>query len=125
MTVAGLSFIADMLVKNDIDYCFGEWSGNVVYPYWVGEYIESETVGECGESEAIFILTGTTNKTWLSLEKIKEKICSIFPSTGFTHIFENKNGIAICYETAFCIPTNTVNFKRIQINLKVKEWSVN
>ena len=72
MTISGLKFIADRLKTAGIPYCFEEWSKDITYPYWVGEYTESEPLTESGESESTFILTGTTNGSWLSLEQQKE-----------------------------------------------------
>lgn len=59
MTLEGLKFISEKLEEADIPYCFEEWTENITYPYFVGEYIESEPVYEDGESESNFILTGT------------------------------------------------------------------
>ena len=82
MTAQGLAFISDSLEAAGINYSFQEWSGNVVYPYFVGDYIESSSDGEKGETQSRFILTGTTNSSWLSLEAQKEKLREIFPETG-------------------------------------------
>lgn len=125
MTIRGLNFIAGKLKAAEIPYCFEEWTKDIQYPYFVGEYTESEPLNEDGESESTFILTGTTRGAWLELEKAKEKIRGIFPDIGITAILENKNGIAVFYSSAMPVPTGTDELKRIQINLKVKEWRVN
>ncbi|MBQ8435724.1 MAG: hypothetical protein IJX24_06930 [Oscillospiraceae bacterium] len=122
MTTEGLRFIADCLLDAGINYSFREWSGSPVYPYFVGEYTESTPLYENGEAESVFILTGTTDDSWISLELVKEKLRSLFPDTGKTHIFDSKNAIAVMYSDSFCIPTGTGKFKRIQINFNVKEW---
>lgn len=62
MTVKGLGYIADKLNSAGIPYCFEEWTKEIQYPYFVGEYTESEAESEDGENESIFILTGTSRK---------------------------------------------------------------
>jgi len=124
MTAQGLSFIRQELSDAGINYSFGEWAGTLVYPYFVGDYIESPVLSEYGESECLFTLTGTADGSRLSLERVKEKIMNVFPDMGRLHTFEDGNAIAVFYSDAFYIPTGTVKYKRMQINLKVKEWSV-
>lgn len=124
MTTEGLKFISEKLKEADIPYCFEEWTENITYPYFVGEYIESEPVYEDGESESTFILTGTAKGNWLSLEKIKNKVREIFPDTGITKILSSDTAIAVMYAGSKPIPTGTEDLKRIEINLKVKEWRV-
>ena len=124
MTINGLKYIAAQLDSAKIPYCFEEWSKELQYPYCVGEYTETEPLNEDGECESVFILTGTTRDAWLSLEVEKEKIRNLFPEVGVTAILENKAGIAVCYCSSMPIPTGVDELKRIQINLKVKEWRV-
>lgn len=124
MTLNGLKFIADKLEEIGIPYCFEEWSRKISYPYFVGEYTESEPLNEDGERESTFILTGTTNGSWLSLEQIKQAVRKLFTDEGLTHIFSDNTGIAVMYTGSMPVPTGTDELKRIQINLKVKEWRV-
>lgn len=125
MTAEGLGFISDVLSKEGINYCFEQWSKKVKYPYFVGEYIETQMQNEDGQTESDFILTGFTVGSRLSLEKMKEKIHSCFPDMGTTHIFKSGNGIAVMYKDSFGVPTGNDKLKSIQINLKILEWSVN
>ncbi|MBE6846069.1 MAG: hypothetical protein E7508_10310 [Ruminococcus sp.] len=122
MTTEGLTFIAKCLSEAGINYSFQEWSGNPKYPYFVGEYMECTPLHENGETESVFILTGTTNDSWISLEHAKAELRNLFPETGKTQIFDSGNAIAVMYSDSFCIPTGTGKFKRIQINFNVKEW---
>lgn len=124
MTVKGLGYIADKLNSAGIPYCFEEWTKEIQYPYFVGEYTESEAESEDGENESIFILTGTSRKSWIELENAKADIRKIFPDDGVTAILEDETGIAVFYSSAMPVPTGTEELKRIQINLKVKEWRV-
>ena len=124
MTVNGLKFIADKLNAAGIPYCFEEWTKDIQYPYFVGSYTESEPHNEDGESNSTFLLTGTTRDSWLSLEQLKAEIKNIFPEDGLTAILEDKTGIAVFYTSSMPVPTGVDELKRIQINLKVKEWRV-
>lgn len=124
MSIAALKFISDTLDSLNVDYQFGEWTLNPVPdPYFVGEYTESEsmTKEEDGYQEISFLLTGTGTK-WLNLEQAKAKIESNISKTA---ILPNGNGIAVFYGGALIIPTGDDRLKRIQINLTIKEWSVN
>lgn len=124
MSLAVLKFISDALDSLNINYQFGEWSTNPVPdPYFVGEYTESESLTreEDGLQEATFMLTGT-GTNWLTLEQAK---ASIENNISKTAILPNGNGIAVFYAGSLIVPTGDAELKRIQINLTIKEWSVN
>lgn len=127
MTKKSLKFINDELVKLGVNYEFGEWSEeSVPTTYFIGEYQEEESVNEDGLQDTTFILTGTTRGTLLELEDIKEKIEDNFPPIdGKTAILDDGSGIAVFYSNSFLVPTGNDELKRIQINLKIKEWKVN
>lgn len=124
MTKQGLKYISDKLKDAGIPYAFMVWSKEVTYPYFVGEYTETEPLYEYGESETTFMITGTAKGSWLALENAKDTIRELFPEDGAGHIFVNGVGIAVMYSDSKPIPTNTDELKRIQINLKIKEWRV-
>ncbi len=124
MTKQGLKYISDKLTEAGIPYAFMVWTKPLTYPYFVGEYTETEPLYEYGESQCTFMLTGTANGSWLTLENAKEQIRELFCDSGTGHIFENGMGIAVMYSDSKPIPTNTDELKRIQINLQVKEWRV-
>ena len=124
MSIAALKFVSDTLDSLEISYQFGEWSTNPVpNPYFVGEYTEPEsmTKEENGYQETSFILTGT-GTSWLTLEQAKATIENNISKTA---ILSNGNGVAIFYGGSLIIPTGDAELKRIQINLTIKEWSVN
>lgn len=125
MTMEVLNFISSNLEQIGIDYEFEEWTSDPVpEPYFVGEYSESPPMDESGLQEVTFILTGTA-RTWILLEIAKSKIEKLFSKvTGKTAILENHSGIAIFYSNSFPVPTGDAELKRIQINLTIKEWSV-
>ena len=122
-----LKYIADIMAALGLPYDVIMWNGEQVPdPYWIGEYAETEPMSEDGLQESTFILTGTTRESWFSLEQAKTKIKNRFPPVnGDTAILDNGSGVAIFYSDAFPVPTEDGDYKRIQINLRIKEWSVN
>lgn len=127
MSIETLKYIADVMESLGLPYDFVTWNGEQVPdPYWIGEYAETEPLTEDGLQESTFILTGTTRESWLSLEQAKTKIKNRFPPVnGDTAILDSGSGVAIFYSDAFPVPTEDGDYKRIQINLRIKEWSVN
>lgn len=123
MTQESLAYINTALTNAGINYEFMEWASELVYPYFVGEYSEPEPMNEDGMQESTFMITGTTDGTWLSLEEaktiIERELCNK------TAILPNGNGIAVSYSGSLVVPTGNERMKRMQINLNIKEWKVN
>ena len=126
MSEEALTYIAEALESLGIPYDFATWNGDgPPDPYFIGEYDEEETLTEDGLQESTFIITGTTRASWLSLEQAKSKIRAAFPPiAGNTAILPSGAGLAVFYSDSFPVPTEDGSYKRIQINLRVKEWSV-
>ena len=122
MSLAVLKHIKEKLINGGINYEFGEWKSDIVYPYFVGEYSESPSNEEDGSIESAFILNGFTTGNWLDLENVKETIENLFAYD--TSIIENGSGLTVSYNGSLIIPTGDANLKRIQINLSIKEWRV-
>ncbi len=92
--------------------------------YFTGEYQELEGDNEAGEEESIFLLTGFSREGWGVLEQAKEKIREYF-SAGTGRLENTDSGsAAVFYENSFPVPVENEELKRIQINLKVKEWRI-
>lgn len=127
MTKEALKIIKDAMKELGLEYSFIEYSGKpVVYPYFVGEYTETEPFTEDGLQESIFLLTGFSRGSWLALEDARERIKNYFdPVSGKTVITESGSAVAIFYANSLPAPTADAELKRIQINLTVKEWRVN
>ena len=123
MSIEALKFINNKLVENGINYEFMQWTNDVVYPYFVGEYQEAESLNEDGLQETTFILNGFSKGSWFDLEQAKETIEKTFSNA--TAILPNGNGIAVFYSNSLVIPTGDAELKRIQINLAINEWKVN
>ena len=122
MTVGALAYINGVLDEAGIKYSFARFD-KAEDTYWIGEYYESESANEDGMIESDFILTGTTEGSWLELERQKETIIRSFRNS--TVILSGGNGLAIEYENALVIPTDTESIKRIELHLSVKEWRKN
>lgn len=127
MTKAALKIIKDAMKELGLKYGFGEYSAKpVVYPYFVGEYTETEPFTEDGLQESTFLLTGYSRGSWLTLEDAKERIENYFNRvSGKTVITESGSGVAVFYANSLIAPTADAELKRIQINLNIKEWRVN
>ena len=125
MTKNTLMFISAAMDSLEIEYAFMEYKKSpVVYPYFVGEYTEEESVTEDGKQDSTFMLTGFHRGTWLELEDAKEKIEHLF-GDGLSYIATNGSACVVCYGNALVVPTDDAELKRMQINLSVKEWKVN
>lgn len=125
MSVASLSIVSNSMNELGINYEFGEWNSKVVYPYFVGEYQEVPNPNEDGMLESQFILNGFSRGSWLELEEAKEKIENHFNKvSGKIVTADDKSTVAIFYENGLIVPTGDEQLKRIQINLKIKEWKV-
>ena len=123
MTIDSLKFISDTLTGAGINYEFWEWTSPVTYPYFVGEYSESEPVNEDGMQESEVILNGFTREAYLELETAKSKIETLF--SNMATILPNGNGLAIFYAGSFVVPTGDEELKKIEIHLRINEWKVN
>ena len=122
-----LKVISDAMTELGLEYSFGRYTkSRVIYPYFVGEYQETEPFTEDGLQESTFLLTGFSRDTWLTLEDAKEKIANYFNRvSGNTVITDNGSAVAVFYAHSLIVPTGDAELKRIQINLHVKEWTVN
>ena len=83
-------------------------------------------MNEDGMQEATFILNAFSRGKYLALEEAKEAIENQFNKvSGKTVIADNGSAVAIFYANSLVVPTGNAELKRLQINLTVKEWSVN
>ena len=127
MSKAVLKLVSDAMNSLGLEYDFGTYKKNpVVYPYFVGEYQETESTTEDGLQETTFLLTGFSRDSWLTLETAKEKIENYFNHvSGKTVITDNGSAVAIFYAGSLIVPTGDAELKSIQVNLSIKEWKVN
>lgn len=122
MTTEGLNSISSIL-KPLINYHFLYYkTDKVEYPYWVGEYLESEYSAETNYQETTFILTGVTRGSYLELEKQKEIIKKALKDKRA--ILSSGTGIAVHYDYSMPIRVDDIELQKIQINLTIQEWEV-
>ncbi len=125
MSIEALEIIKAGLVSLGVNYELAAWTQAPVYPYFVGEYQETEPVTEDGLRESTFILTGFTRDSWLELEEAKEAIENYFDAiSGRTTITESGSAVVVSYANGLIVPTGDAELKKIQINLSIKEWKV-
>ena len=117
-----LRFIKDQLESIGVPYEFGEWTTEIKYPYFVGEISEEEPTTEDGAEFSTFMLNGFHRGKYIDLEEIREKIKKHFSTIHGLRGSTESGAIAVFYGSAFYIPTNEADLKRIQINLTIKEW---
>ena len=126
MSKVVLKLVSDAMDSLGIEYGFVTYEGNpIVYPYFVGEYTETESTTEDGLQETTFMLTGFSRDTWLTLEDARERIENSFNRvSGKTVITDSGSAVAVFYAHSMIVPTGDAELKSIQINLSIKEWRV-
>ncbi len=117
-----LKFINEQMDILEIPYEFGEWTSNVKYPYFVGEITEEPSTTEDGLEESTMILTGFTRGKYLEMEQMKDKIKKHFHTIYGLRASTDSGSIAVFFDGSFYLPTGEADLKKIQINLKIKEW---
>lgn len=121
-----LKVVSDGMTELGLEYEFGEYTKEpIVYPYFVGEYTETEPMTEDGLQETTFMLSGFSRGTWLTLEDAKAKIENYFNKVyGKTAMVDDGSVVAVFYGNSLIVPTGDEELKKIQINLQCKEWKV-
>lgn len=121
-----LKVVSDGMAELGIEYEFGEYTKEpIVYPYFVGEYTETEPMTEDGLQETSVLLTGFSRGKWLTLENAKAKIENYFNKVyGKTVMVDDGSAVAVFYGNSLIVPTGDEELKKIQINLQCKEWKV-
>lgn len=119
-----LTVVKDELQNIGVPYEYMRWTSPVNGAYFVGELSEFPRVTEDGAIEKTLLLTGTTRGTWFELENYRKQIEAHFPPIyGLRKATDHGSGsVAIFYENSNPVPTGEEDLKRIQINLKIKEW---
>lgn len=117
-----LGFISEQMDLISVPYELLEWTSEVKYPYFVGEYTEDPVISEDGAEETTLILTGFHRGKFIDLETAKNKIKNHFPAIEGLRADTDSGAIAVFFDGAFPIPTGEAQFQRIEIHLKIKEW---
>lgn len=117
-----LKFINEQLDSIAVPYNFGEWTAPVVYPYGVGEITEDPITTEDGAEQSTLLLTFFNRGKLIDLLEIKEKIKKHFPPVYGLRGDTDGGAIAVFYDGFLPVPSGEADLKKIQINLKIKEW---
>ena len=117
-----LKFINEQMDILAVPYEFGEWTSEIKYPYSVGEITEEPVTTEDGLEESTMILTCFHKGKLIDLEMVKEKIKRHFNPIYGLCTFTDSGSIAVFFDGSFYIPTGEADLKKLQINLKIKEW---
>lgn len=110
----------DKQLSSIINYELGMWSGPLKFPFWIGEYQETNYLYEQEYHEYSFTMMGTTKGTWAQLEADRDKIVNLLSNHG--GLVKQGHSIAIFYDGAMMIPSQDETIKRMQINFTIKEW---
>lgn len=119
-----MKFINEQMEAIGIPYELGQWSSDIRYPYWVGEFTDEPITTEDGLEQSTLLLTGTSRGAYIDLETDKAKIKKHFDPIGGLIAETDSGVIAVFFDGAFPVPTDEADLKRMQINLKIKEWKV-
>lgn len=123
------SFLSTTLGLN---YEFGQMSKSPPsYPYWVGDYMETEGLTEDGAENYTVILYGFSRGSYLEFETEKSDIESFFKfgqeqivQPLSTNNGETKVLVTINFSDSVNIPNNEedMDLKRCEIHLQSKIW---
>lgn len=107
----------------NLNYAFEEWTDDDVPEiYWIGELQEIPTGVENGYEESAFILTAFSRGKWIDVLTQKDAIKEHFPPIHGLRDNTNSGSIAVFYENSISVPTGEADKKRLQINLRIREW---
>lgn len=102
---------------SNYNYEYGEYTGELVYPYIVGEYNESNYQYDDNVTNGEFILTLFHRGSELDLINIKEEIKSKFADYRAT---TNNGTVYVSYRNKLFIRSGEAELKRMEIYLDTK-----
>lgn len=114
-----LAVFAERIAPLNVNYAYGVWKGDAVYPYWVGELSEIMHAYEDGSSRGRILLHGWTRGELSVLMEQAEQIKRQF--SGFT-VGVDGFGCAIDYNGMTPIPQGDIELKSIDIQFEYKTW---
>lgn len=113
-----LGFISDQLDQLGVPYEFGEWTGEISYPYFVGSFNETEHRLEDGYTGGVFTLDGWSRGSKLPLAEINDKLKKAFEDL---RAVQEGTAFFITYWNGLMIPTGEEDLFRITITLNTKK----
>lgn len=114
-----LATFAARIAPLNVNYAYGLWKGDAVYPYWVGEVTETMHAFEDGSSRGQIRLRGWTRGELSALMEEAERIKRQF--TGYTVGVEGF-GCAIDYNSLLPVPQADIELKSVEIQFDYKTW---
>lgn len=117
-----LKFVNEQMDIIAVPYEFGGWTSDIKYPYSVGEITENPVTTEDGLEESEMILTVFHRGAYADLELVKERIKRHFDPINGLCAKTDGGSIAVFFDGSFYVPTGEADLKRLQIDLKIKEW---
>ena len=116
-----LTYIAEQMDAISIPYSYGVWQDAVTYPYFVGNYDETEWRYEDNYSGGTFTLDGWARGS-------SAMITLVTVADAIKQAFDNMQAVVddhmyfIRYGGTQSIPSGEEGLYRIQITLFVNEW---
>ena len=118
-----LKVISEQLEAIGIPYEFGEWTKAIQYPYFVGEITEEEPTTEDGLEQSVLFLNGFhRGGAYIDLLEMCQTIKKHFHPVHGLRVETEEGTVVVFYAGSRYVPTNEAELKRIQIDLKIKEW---
>lgn len=102
---------------SSFNYEYGEYTGELKYPYIVGEYHERNHDYECGVTDGEFILVLFNRGNELDLINIKEQIKNIFED--YRKVTDS-GAVFISYRSKAFIRSGEAELKKMEIYLDTK-----
>ena len=98
-------------------------SGKLPPVYCVGHCSSSPVTEESGMLSGTFLLT-LVGTSWDALTTARERICCAFPRVARYSTSDDEYAAVLFFSSAVAVPCDDARLKKIQINLKYIEWSV-
>ena len=134
-----LKYVAEQLESASIPYAYGEWMDTVTYPYFVGNYDESEWRYEDNFSGGTFTIDGWSrgSSAKMQLKSAADRIKELFADNiaciesdwewdpfyfPYGKVEDTASAYFIRYGGTQSIPSGEEGLYRIQITLFVNEW---
>lgn len=117
-----LKYINHKLSEMNIPYEYYEWTGEDVYPYFVGSYDHDNKRYEDGYTSGRFTINGWTRGNMLELVNIGDEIVNTFTDH---QVIIDDHLLYINVEINQTLPTGEEELKRLMIVLSVEEWEGN
>ena len=114
-----LGLVAEQLDRLDVPYEFGEWTGEISYPYFVGSFNEIEHRLEDGYTGGVFTLDGWSRGSKLPLAEINDKLKKAFEDL---RAVQEGTAFFITFGDSLMLPTGEEDLFRITITLNTNEW---